>query len=197
VFDEPIALPEGPPWKIGFMGRLDIEQKNLDTILHAFRRLRRDGLDVELHFHGGGQEEELAALSEELGVHSAVTVHGAYDHRTDLRDIVANGHVFLYTSRYEGGPCFTLLELMQAGRYVVASPVGGIPDIYDGHPEAGLLVDPDSPDAIAATIKEALEKIQEGRVNPSVIRKRYLDEFDIQSAHTAWMRALNLNGASA
>jgi glycosyltransferase involved in cell wall biosynthesis len=86
---------------------------------------------------------------------------------------------------------------MQAGRYVVASPVGGIPDIYDGHPEAGLLVDPDSPDAIAATIKEALEKIQEGRVNPSVIRKRYLDEFDIQSAHTAWMRALNLNGASA
>jgi glycosyltransferase involved in cell wall biosynthesis len=71
-----------------------------------------------------------------------------------------------------------LLELLQAGRFVVASPVGGIPDIYDGHPEAGLLVDGEDPNRIADTVETALWKVEAGNVDPEAIQERYHQEFD-------------------
>lgn len=193
LFDEPVSLPDGPPWRIGYMGRLSIEQKNLDTLLRAFVRLRDSGMDVELHFYGDGpDEEELAHLAATLEVEEAVTFHGRYDHRTDLPDIMADNHVFTYISNYEGGPCFTLLELLQAGRYVVASPVGGIPDIYEEHPEAGLLVDAGDPDQIADALETALRKVESGDVDPGAIRERYHQEFDVAAAHDDWVGALGL-----
>lgn len=191
LFDAPVPLPDGPPWRIGYMGRLSIEQKNLDTLLRAFSLLRQDGMEAELHFYGDGPDEaDLADLASRLGVETSVTFHGRYDHRTDLPGIMADNHVFTYISNYEGGPCFTLLELLQAGRYVVASPVGGIPDIYDGHPEAGLLVDAGDPDRIADTLETALRKVETGEVDPAVIRGRYHKEFDMHAAHRAWQATL-------
>ncbi len=191
LFDEPVPLPDGPPWRIGYMGRLSIEQKNLDTLLQAFSLLRENGRSVELHFYGDGADEgELEKLALSLGVEASVTFHGRYDHRTDLPDIMAENHVFTYTSNYEGGPCFTLLELLQAGRYVVASPVGGIPDIYDGHPEAGMLVNAEDPDRIADTLGGALRKVKAGKVDPTAIRERYHREFDMAAVHDDWVKAL-------
>ncbi len=191
LFDAPVPLPEGPPWRIGYMGRLSIEQKNLDTLLRAFSFLRGDGMDTELHFYGDGPDEaELADLASRLEVEASVTFHGRYDHLTDLPGIMGDNHVFTYTSNYEGGPCFTLLELLQAGRYVVASPVGGIPDIYDGHPEAGLLVDAGDPDQISNALETALRKVEVGDVDPEAIRERYHQEFDMAAAHDDWLGAL-------
>jgi len=191
LFAEPLPLPEGPPWRIGYMGRLSIEQKNLDTLLQAFAKLRSEDMDVELHFYGDGPDEEpLAEQARALEVEAEVKFHGRYDHRTDLPDIVAENHVFTYTSNYEGGPCFPLLELLQAGRYVVASPVGGIPDIYEGHTEAGLMVDPNNPSAIAEGLETSIERLRKGNVDPQVIRRRYAAEFDMGAAHEDWQAAL-------
>ncbi|MCS3685486.1 glycosyltransferase [Salinibacter ruber] len=191
LFDEPVPLPKGPPWRIGYMGRLSIEQKNLDTLLQAFTQLRRSGLQAEFHFYGDGSDEDaLQEQARKLGIAEAVEFHGRYDHRTDLPDIIANNHVFTYTSNYEGGPCFTLLELLQAGRYVVASPVGGIPDIYEGHPEAGLLVEPDDPSAISDTLETSIERLRSDQIEPEAIRNRYLDEFDMAAAHADWKTTL-------
>lgn len=194
LFDAPVPLPDGPPWRIGYMGRLSIEQKNLDTLLRAFKKLHDAEPDTALNLYGDGSDRaELEALARELGIDDTVTFHGRYDHRTDLPRIMADNRVFTYPSRYEGGPCFTLLELLQAGRYVVASPVGGIPDIYDGHPEAGLLVDHHDPDAIAGALQEAIHRVQTGRVHPSTIRARYCEEFDMEAAHEEWAAALSIH----
>jgi glycosyltransferase involved in cell wall biosynthesis len=193
-FEEPVPLSDGPPWRIGYMGRLNIQQKNLDALLKAFARLRDDEMNVELNLYGDGSDQNiLDELAHDLGVRGRVTFHGRYDHRTDLRGIMAANHVFTYPSNYEGGPCFTLLELLQAGRYVVAAPVGGIPDIYDGHPEAGQLVDPDDPSVIADTLTMAIEKVREGPVDPRQIRERYTGSFDMETAHEQWIDALDLH----
>ncbi|MCS4044601.1 glycosyltransferase involved in cell wall biosynthesis [Salinibacter ruber] len=199
-FDSPLPLPDGPPWRIGFLGRIDVEQKNIDVLLKALRRVVDCEPRVELHLYGRGPEEDVDALKslrDSLGLGDHVTFHGAYDHRTDLHDILAANHFFVYTSRFEGGPCFTLLELLQAGRYCVAAPVGGIPDIYDGHPEAGRLVDAEAPASIADALVETVDRVRGGDVDVDRIRERYFDGLDMQAAHEDWLQALQLPVAAA
>ncbi len=193
-FREPIPLPPPIPWKIGFIGRLDIKQKNLDTLLQAFATVVKERKQVELHLYGrGADQSQLETLAQTLNIEKHIVFHGAYDHRRDLPQIMANCHFFVYPSRFEGGPCFTLLELIQAGRFCVASAVGGIPDLYEGFPEVGLLVSPDNPSELSQGIVTALEKITSGLINGEKIRARYFDGFDMASAHRAWTSVIIAN----
>lgn len=193
-FTEVVPLPPEPPWKIGFMGRLDIHHKNLDTLLHVMAKVRQVRQDVELHLYGGGQDEEiLKQIAFSIGAEDCIYFHGAYDHRRDLRKIISNCHFFVYASRLEGGPCFSLLELTQAGRYCVASDVGGIPDLYRGYPDVGLLVDNDA-DSIYRGLIHTLEKLEDHTVDPEKIRARYFDGFDMESVHQVWNSVFNATG---
>ena len=187
-FSKALPLPPGPPWKIGYAGRLDKQQKNLDTVLSVMVKLRQIRQDVELHLYGRGSDrDELERLARTLNVQDSVYFHGPYDHRHDLEAIMQSCHFFIYPSRWEGGPCFSLLELVQAGRYCVASTVGGIPDLYEGYPEVGLMVDSTSADAICQGFLQALQKLENGSIDGDKIRARYFDGgFDIQSVHQAW-----------
>lgn len=193
-FPEPIPLSSGPPWKIGFIGRLDIKQKNLDTLLQALVPVVQEWQQVELHLYGRGPDQtQLEALALSLGIEKHIVFHGAYDHRKDLPKIMANCHFFVYPSRFEGGPCFTLLELMQAGRFCVAADVGGMPDLYEGFPEVGLLVSPDNPSELSQAIVTALEQLTSGSINGYTISERYFDGFDMVSAHRAWTSAIQMS----
>jgi glycosyltransferase involved in cell wall biosynthesis len=190
-FREPVALPGAPPYQIGYLGRIDIRQKNLDTILAAFRLLFDRRRDVRLNLHGGGSDmARMQSLIEESGLSDRVALHGRYDHRRDLAEIVARNHLFIHTSRFEGGPCFSLLELLQAGRFVVASPVGGIPDIYGKRPDLGALVACDDPIAIADALERAITRIASGNLDTRYMRKVYADEFSEAIAHRQWLAAL-------
>jgi glycosyltransferase involved in cell wall biosynthesis len=191
-FTDIVPLPAELPWKIGFMGRMDVHHKNLDNLLKAMAKVRQMRQDVELHLYGGGQDEEmLKKLATSMDLRSCVHFHGSYDHRRDLRGIMSNCHFFVYASRLEGGPCFSLLEITQAGRYCVASDVGGIPDLYRGHPDIGLLVDNNDADSICQGLLQAIEKLEKGEVDGHKIRERYFDGFDMESAHKIWEAVFN------
>lgn len=188
LFSEPVALPASPPWKIGFMGRLDIKQKNLGLLLEAIANVLHTQSNVELHLYGGGQDQpKLVAIAQNLGIQEHVIFHGVYDHRQDLPQIMANCHFFVYASQFEGGPCFTLMELIQAGRFCVASRVGGIPDLYEGFPDVGLLVTPGDLTELIQGILTTLEQLANGAINAEKIRDRYFDGFDSKSVHQAWI----------
>jgi glycosyltransferase involved in cell wall biosynthesis len=58
------------------------------------------------------------------------------------------------SSDYEGCP-FTVIEAMAAGAPVVATRVGGVPELVE-HGVSGLLVEPRSPEALAAAVSELL-----------------------------------------
>ena len=81
---------------------------------------------------------------------------------------------------------------MQSGRYCVASSVGGIPDLYDGHKEAGLLLGSNDVDELSRGLSEAIQMLEAGKISPESIRARYFDGFDIASAHRAWLSCLEL-----
>lgn len=195
-FTEPLPLPEGPPWRFGFLGRLDDSQKNLFALVEAFLSVAAEGGQITLDLFGGGPDlEALGNLKASRDEWDAIRIHGPYDHRRDLGRILRPLHCVVYTSHYEGGPCFSLLEAMQAGRFVLASAVGGIPDLYADHPEAGMLLGSQDPFAIAEGLRAVIVKLKRGEMTTDGPRSVYDAGFAISRAHEAWMKALGLTSS--
>lgn len=191
-FAAPLTLPPGPPWRFGFLGRLSDYHKNVIALVEAFLSVASEGLPVKLDLYGGGPDlPRLKTLQRDRDAQGIIGIHGPYDHRRDLEGILRPLHCVVYTSHFEGGPCFSLLEAMQAGRYVLASAVGGIPDLYASHPEAGLLLPDREVGTIADGIRAVVSKLERGEVLPENPRSVYDGGFSMDCAHRAWTAALS------
>jgi len=193
-FPEPLPFPSGPPWRFGYLGRIDDSHKNLFALVEGF--LKGAGIDqpITLDLYGGGPDlERLQAFAAERDKRGLVRFHGPYDHRNDLEAILRPLHCVVYTSHFEGGPCFSLLEAMQAGRYVLASAVGGIPDLFKDHPEAGQLLTSSDSNGIAEGIRTITGKLELGEINTAGPRSVYDAGFAIRPAHKAWLNALEIS----
>ncbi len=133
----------------GTAGRL-VPVKNHVGLIHAFNHVARQMANCHLLIAGRGPlEKYLKELVDELGLASQVHFLG---YRTDIPEILKTLDVFVLPSRREGLP-MALLEAMASGLPVVASRVGGIPEILEGC-DAGMLVDPMDTDALATKMLE-------------------------------------------
>jgi glycosyltransferase involved in cell wall biosynthesis len=92
----------------------------------------------------GPEEQRLRALVRELNLDQTVRLVGP---RTDVPDVVAALDVAVCCSDYEGAP-LSVLEYMAAGKPVVATRVGGIPELVDDGVH-GLLVERRDPVGLA------------------------------------------------
>ena len=103
----------------------------------------------------GELRESLERQAERLGVASHVRFLGF---RRDVPDLIHAADVFVLPSHLEG-LCSTLIDVMLAGRTIVATTAGGIPDLLgndvDEKPVAWL-VPPRDPKSLAETINHAL-----------------------------------------
>jgi glycosyltransferase involved in cell wall biosynthesis len=143
-FSPSLRPREGPPMVL-FVGRLD-DQKGIDVLLEAWRRLQGR---AELRLVGAGWKEgEYRGLARRLGL-SGVIFEGHVP-RDRLPELLAQAQLLVLPSRYENLP-LSLLEAMSCALPVVATRVGGIPELV-AHGETGLLVPPDDPDALAAAL---------------------------------------------
>jgi glycosyltransferase involved in cell wall biosynthesis len=129
---------------IGSVGHLRAE-KAYDVLIEAAAILRDRHPGLRVLIAGEGPEREsLEALRSRLGLEGTVLMPGARD---DVADVLAAIDVAVCCSDFEGGP-LSVMEYMAAGRPVVATRVGGLPELVrDG--ETGVLVDPRDPDALA------------------------------------------------
>jgi len=148
----PAGVPEGSPL-VGAVGRL-APIKDLPTLLQAAVRVRASRPDVHFALVGDGEERSL--LEREvlrLGLVDAVHFLGW---QRDMRAVYGDLELVVNTSRNEGTPV-ALIEALAAARPVVATRVGGTPDLLaDGR--YGLLVPPADPEALAAAILNCLEQ---------------------------------------
>jgi glycosyltransferase involved in cell wall biosynthesis len=125
--------------------------KGIDIAITALSQLT-DFPEAALVVLGEGEEREaLDRQAKELGVADRVALIGFVE---DARSYLSAADVFLMPSRKEGFP-MALLEAGSAGVPVVASDVGGIPEIIRSD-ETGLLIPSGDPAALASALDELL-----------------------------------------
>lgn len=154
---------------VGWVARL-IRVKACDVFLRAFAACR--GLPVRAVIVGDGPERaSLEALAAELGLQDQVRFYGAHP---EAGRLFRAFDAFVLSSRSEGTP-ITLLEALSAGVPVVATAVGGIPDVVS--PAEALLVPPENPEALGAAIRQAIEDPDAARTRARAASRRLEERF--------------------
>lgn len=129
---------ELPSSYILYAGRV-ASNKGLPHLLDAYARLRRTARpDLVLMGRDWGERSVLEARARDLGVSESVRFLGAIDDPARWRSIFRHASVFVLPSEWEAFG-LVLLEAMAARCPIVASSVGGIPEVLQGG-AAGVLV---------------------------------------------------------
>ncbi len=165
---------------IGTVTRLDEPKKGLTVLLHALAALaRRDGLPPwQCVLVGEGPaRDRLEALAAELGLKGRIVFAGM---RRDVARVLPAVDLFVCPSLYEGFG-IAIVEAMAAGRPVVASRVGGIPELVVDR-ETGLLVPPGDAAALAEALAALLTSPDRARQMGQRGRERAGKMFSIQTA---------------
>ena len=141
----------GAHWLLGTVGRLQTV-KNQPLLARAFVRLLQDHPEaaarIRLVVVGEGPlRAEIETLLADANVSHLAWLAGARD---DVADVLRMLNCFVLPSQAEGTSC-TLQEAMACGLPVVATAVGGTPDLLD-HGKSGVLVASDDEAAMATAI---------------------------------------------
>jgi len=166
----PAPLPDGP--RLAVVGRL-IPIKGHATLLEAVAAARERVPELTLEIAGEGVlEPELRATTTRLGLDDAVSFLGRVAPATPVLERAA---IVVVPSLGEGFG-MVALEAMERGRPVIASAIGGLPEIVaDGR--TGLLVPPDDPAALADAIVELATDRARAAALGAAGRARALEEF--------------------
>ena len=133
----------------------DVPMKGLVPLLEAIAKLRAER-DIDLIVIGKPKDKGRVAMAmERLGLSDIVTtVSGVSDE--ELARLYGQAEVAIVPSLYEG---FSLpaIEAMSCGVAVVATTGGALPEVVGVSGETGLLVEPNSPDALVGAIRRLLD----------------------------------------
>ncbi len=137
---------------VALVGRL-VPIKDVATFLRAFALLvaRRAGVRA-LVVGDGPERRSLELLAADLGIQGSCRFLGWV---SDMPALYAAADVVALTSLNEGTPV-TLIEALATGRRVVATAVGGVPDVVPQ--DAGILVPPSDPAAFAEALARSLDQ---------------------------------------
>lgn len=162
--------PEVP--LVAIVARL-VPIKAHEVFLEAARRIQAVLPAARFLLVGDGERRQaLERLAAALGLGAHVRFLGW---RRDLERVYADAWVVALTSRNEGSPV-SLIEAMAAGCAVVATRVGGVPDlIEDG--VTGRLVPPDEPAALAEAVVGLLRDADRRRALGGAARRRVVPAF--------------------
>jgi glycosyltransferase involved in cell wall biosynthesis len=119
----------------------------------------------------------MRAAAEEPGLRGRFRFLGS---RSDIPDFLASLDLFLLPTRADPFPV-AVIEAMAAGLPIVASKVGGIPEMLSS-PEIGRLVDPLAPESFAAAVREILALPDRGKSMGAQARLSLTGRFDMAAA---------------
>jgi len=155
--------------------------KGQDILIEAFARLSESLPSAQLRLVGDGDRgHDLALQAEDLGVRDRVTFYG-WCNRLKVRQILNASTVFAFPSRSEGFG-LALLEAMATGLPVVASRVGGIPDLVDSGRQ-GILVPPEDSALLSSSLTDAITDAER--------REQMSQEATFRAKKFSWQRTVD------
>lgn len=131
-------------------------QKNTEGILKVLSALKMERNDWECVMYGPA-EKELIELVNNLGLQQKIKFTGEVSNDM-VAEIVRSASIFISFSNYENQPC-SILESLCCGVPVIATRVGGIPEIIG--PQNGILVEPENELQLYEAIKMMMEKFDD------------------------------------
>lgn len=139
------------PAQIYHIGRF-LPVKNHNLIIETAKRLKANGKNVIFHLVGDCSSEigiQLQKKVEDEGLQDVVKFDGV---KSNIPELLQDADIFILPSEYEGVP-MTLIEAMATGLPIIATNVGGIPDMLNRN-ESAILID--RPDELYEAINKLL-----------------------------------------
>ncbi|MFC4949912.1 glycosyltransferase family 4 protein [Pseudonocardia sp. GCM10023141] len=167
-----------------FLGEIG-ERKGAFTLVEAWAKLAAEPhllADAHLTLAGDRGGDRATALAVARDVADSVEVR-SWLSPAGVDDLLAGADVFVLPSRSEGQP-MALLEAMAHGMCVIATDVGGIPEMIDDG-RSGLLIPPDDVEALGAALRRVLGDADLRSALGRAARERVLADFDLD---VVWRR---------
>ena len=159
-----------------FVGRLS-EEKGVSVLLEAVASLRKKHPDMRLRVVGGGQlKEELKKQISRLQLDNIVSLLG-HKSAQEISELYRQSSLVVVPSLCPDNLPTVCIEAMAIGRPIVASRIGGIPELVD-HGKTGFLVPPNDADALADNIDRLLSDPELMQKMGEAGRKKAEEEFD-------------------
>ncbi len=161
---------------ICYVGNLKPE-KGVTVLIEAMAHLRQiEARDIQLVMVGDGElREQLHARVRELNLQANVRFCGRQPHE-EIPNWISACDVLCLPSYREGCPN-VVLEALASGRPVVASKVGGIPELLQAN--TGVLVPPGDPKALAQGLREALTQNWDAEMLRASVKCLSWDQFGL------------------
>jgi glycosyltransferase involved in cell wall biosynthesis len=167
---ERLGVPPGGV-HVGWVGRVTPE-KGLDVMLDALSHL--DDLPITLSVIGDGRARPgLESRAATAGTGARIRWHGRVP---DAGPLFPAFDLFVLSSRTEGTP-MVLFEAMAAGVPIVATAVGGVPDVVSD--EEAILVPAEDPRSLAEAIREAVLHPEAAAARARAARTRLEERFGL------------------
>jgi glycosyltransferase involved in cell wall biosynthesis len=157
-------------------------QKNHRLLLEAFAKGAAAHPRVHLLLVGwGSQETQLRKQVEALGLRRRVHFMGL---RTDIPEVLAASDVFVLSSDWEGNP-LAVMEAMSAGKPVISTSVGGVPELIKNG-SSGLLVPQANSEAFARAVNRLATNPQMRKAMGTVAAKCATERFSVETMTEAY-----------
>lgn len=172
-FDTPKSVRRNEKFTFVSSSRI-VTDKGIGELIEAFKKIHKIHPDTELHLLGDGPERE--AFENKAKANKSIIFFG---HISNPLNYVAKSHVFIIPTYHEGFS-IALVEACMLGMPIIATEVGGNPEIIQ-HKKTGLLVKAKDSDDLFKAMEELYINTDLRLTIGKNARNKYLDEFNFQT----------------
>ena len=165
-----------------FVGQLE-KVKGIDVLIKAFSKIENEFPDFKLIIIGDGKEKEnLKNISSNLKIQNKIEFKGKLSLK-ETKDVIKNCYCLVLSSLSEGLPR-VLMEAMALEKSVIASDVGGIPELIKDN-ENGFLFEKSNSDELVKKLRVLLNNrdlaIRMGQKGKKIIENKFSNEKYIEN----------------
>ncbi|OIN93770.1 hypothetical protein CO015_02795 [candidate division WWE3 bacterium CG_4_8_14_3_um_filter_42_11] len=158
------------------IGRL-VEEKGFDVLIGAFEKAQTRHSEIKLYIVGEGpSDQNLKQLVKDRNLSQSVSFLG---YRDEVKKLLGGAEIYVQTSKVEGLG-ISILEAMATGLPVIATQVGGIPEVIRNQYN-GILIEPNNTEDLSQAINMLLENRPFAQRIGRTARKTVVEKYSLKT----------------